>query len=248
MTAFSTSAAPMSRVQSAQPPVRLAAVLMILVVATFAVAPIVLGAAINWPASLDYPASQMLPLLIQQQAAILIGYSGYLLSSILIIPMALLLWQALDPERQSATLQIATTFGVLAGVAKPLGILRWFVAMPALAQSYVDANTTDTTRQAITVAYDTLNAYAGTLGELLGVALLGGMWALLLGFGLLRQRRMLLFGWLGIFVGVLSLLPLGQVYGLDFGPILVASNVAWYLWVLAFGIRLLVARPAAARS
>ncbi len=51
MSTVPTASVPMVRVQSSQSLVRLAAVFMILVVAVFAVAPLVLGPAINWPSS-----------------------------------------------------------------------------------------------------------------------------------------------------------------------------------------------------
>jgi len=74
----------------------------------------------------------------------------------------------------------------------------------------------------------------------LGVALLGGLWALLIGVALLKQKwdRGIL-AWTGILVGLAALLPIAEIYGINLGPILTISNAAWYLWVLGFGITLL---------
>lgn len=241
MTTLS-SPAPMQRAASIRSPLRSTAALMLLTVGAFLVALGTLGAAINWPQSLQYPASQMLPLLAERLPTVLIGYSAYLLSAVLLIPMTILLQRALDPQRTTTVLTIATAFGVLSGIAKPLGILRWLEAMPTLARAYTDAAAPDATRQTIGIVYETLNAYAGSLGEVVGVALFGGLWATLVGVALLRMRRLPVFGWSGIAVGLLSLLPIVQIYGIELGPVLTVSNAAWYLWVLAFGIRLWTVR------
>ena len=216
---------------------------MILVVGAFLVALATLSSAINWPASLDDPAATALPRLLQQRSAVILGYSSYFLSSVLMIPMALALQAALARQRPSLVLSVATAFGVLAGAAKPLGIIRWLSAMPLLAQAYVDPATSDQGRETISVLYQMLNSYAGAVGELLGVALFGGLWALLLGIALLRSGQLPRWlGGLGVVVGGLSLLPLLEIAGVSIGPLLTLSNASWYLWVLATGITLLTRR------
>ncbi|MDZ4717000.1 MAG: DUF4386 family protein [Roseiflexaceae bacterium] len=240
MSAILSSATSTNSSQPVAAPTRLTGLSMALVVVSFLVCLGILSSAINWPVSLDYPASTMLPLLVEQRGAVLFGYSLYFLSAVLIIPMALLLQRVLDPQRQSVLISIATVFGILAGVVKPFGIIRWLVAMPTLAQAYVDPNANEASRQTISLIFTTLNTYAGALGELLGVALLGGLWALLIGVALLRLKwdRGIL-AWTGVLVGLAALLPIAEIYGINLGPILTISNAAWYLWVLGFGITLL---------
>jgi hypothetical protein len=246
MTTQTVSVAPLARPQSPRLIHRIAGLSLLLIVAGFVLTFATLAPAINWPASLDAPASQILPLLLEQQQAIRLGYGSYLLSSLLLIPAALLVQRALDPGRASLMLTLATTFGVLAGIARMLGIMRWLVAMPVLAQLYTNPNADDTTRQATTAAYQALNAYAGSLGELLGVALFGGLWVLLASTVLLRRGHLRVLAWLGVGAGLVALLPLGELVGLNVGPATAIANVVWYLWVLILGVRLLVARPATA--
>ncbi|MBC8163830.1 MAG: DUF4386 family protein [Roseiflexaceae bacterium] len=225
---------------------RAAGGLMVAVTLTFLVTLAVLSTRINWPASLDEPASVVLPRILEQRPAVMLGYGSYLLSSLLMIPMALLVRRALDPARASALLGIATTLGVLAGVVKPLGILRWLSAMPALAAAYTSPMATPSGRESIEIVYTALNAYAGTLGEILGVAVLGGGWLLLLGCALVQQNKQLL-GWSGVLVGLLSLVPLAELFGANVGLLITLGNAAWYLWVLAAGVALL-AQPALTRA
>jgi hypothetical protein len=240
MSALLSSATSTTSTQPVAVTTRLTGLSMVLVVVSFLVCFGILSSAINWPLSLDYPASTMLPLLIEQRGAVLFGYSFYFLSSVLIIPMALLLQRVFDPQRQSVLISIATVCGILAGVVKPLGIIRWLVAMPTLAQAYVDPSANEASRQTISLIFTTLNTYAGSVGELLGVALLGGLWALLIGVALLRLKHgQGILAWTGVVVGLAALLPIAEIYGINLGPILTISNAAWYLWVLGFGITLL---------
>jgi hypothetical protein len=156
----------------------------------------ILAPTINWPASLDEPASVMLPLLIEQRAAVAAGYTSYFVSALLLIPIALLLGHVLRAS-DSALLRVGTGLGVLAGLAKLLGIGRWLLLMPALATAYVDPQSSASTREAIAITFETFNAYAGGVGEALGVALLSGLWTALVSMALLRAPQFP--RWLGIF-------------------------------------------------
>ena len=84
---------------------------------------------------------------------------------------------------QEAAVLLADTmaaFAIAAGILKTLGIVRWLTTMPMLANLYV--GTPDPAiRTMIELNYMTLNAYAGGVGELLGVQLISGLWLILLG-------------------------------------------------------------------
>lgn len=198
----------------------------------------VLGAAINWPASLDEPAAVLLPLIREQADAVALGYSSYFVSALLLAPIALLVYAFGRGQQGRTTLLVAAGLGLLASFAKLLGISRWLLMMPLLAQTYVDPNASGATRAAITVAYDAFNAYAGGVGELLGVALLSGLWTLLVGIVLLRGS-VLAPRWMGVYgllAAVLLLAAVPGVYGVDVGPLLIVQGFAWQFWLLALGI------------
>ncbi len=80
------------------------------------IAPIViLGAAINWPASLDEPASVVLPLIVAQSSAVRLGYFLYLLYSVLFWPTALLVVRSVAGRgTPGLLLQLAAGFGAAA--------------------------------------------------------------------------------------------------------------------------------------
>lgn len=201
----------------------------------------VLAPSIDWPQSLDLPPQQALPLITQQAPAVALGYSLYFLSALLLVPLAVLVRRALAERFGSSALLTATVaLGVAAGVLKLLGIVRWLVAMPALAATYASGD--DATRAAVSVMYETLNNYAGGVGEVLGVQIFSGLWTLLVSAALWRLPRGRALAVFGGVSGALLLAGLTSVFGTDLGPLLTVSGILWQFWLLALGITFLRAR------
>jgi hypothetical protein len=201
----------------------------------------ILGAAINWPASLSEPASVMLPLLIEKAEPVRIGYLIYLLYSLLFWVVALLTARVIsNGETNSVWLQVATGFGIASTVTRCLGIIRWLVPMPALAQLYTDPSISGQTREAIAVVYKTLNDYAGSVGEVLGVSLFTVLWLTIISIYLLRSRT--LPRWLGLFGMITALFlatQLVELFGVDLGAFISVSVTMLQLWFLVTGVMLL---------
>jgi Domain of unknown function (DUF4386) len=198
----------------------------------------VLGSAINWPKSLADPADKILPLLVQNAPAVRFGYLVYLVYSILFWIVASLTIRVLnDEENDSISLRIATGFGIASAVARCLGIIRWLVAMPALATLYTDPSISATTRESIAVVYLALNDYAGSVGEVLGVSLFAGLWLAIVSFKILETR--ILPRWLG-FLGLVSATILGiqlaKLFGVELGAFISISVSILHLWFLAMGV------------
>lgn len=168
---------------------KLAAVLLILEPAAFFAAYAVLALAINWPASLGLPYNEILPLINANLSQVRFGYGLYLTSSLLTIPLGLAVLMRLGNSNQpSISLWMAAAFMAVAAIFKALGIARWLVAMPALA-NLLAADVTNST--AVQAAFTALNEYGGgTLGELLGVGLMTGLWALMLAIFLAGKMRL----------------------------------------------------------
>jgi hypothetical protein len=214
--------------ESAHP--RLAALLLLAQFAGMWAAFFILMPAINWPASLDEPPSVILPLILDQAGPVLAGYSAYLAHALLLIPLAVLLRGTLGMT--AALGRMAVALGVLAGLAKALGIVRWLFLMPGLAAAYVDPATTEAGRAAIEVVYGAFNAYAGGVGEVLGVGLFAGLWTIMVSVALLRLGARWL-AWSGFVaaLGLLSTLP--SVVGIESPLLLTLSGVFWQLWTAA---------------
>jgi hypothetical protein len=123
---------------------------------------IILGVAINWPASLDEPASVNLPLILEQYMAMMIGYSTYLVYSLLFWPMAYLTGRAIViGDTENTLFRVASGFAALSALARVLGIVRWLFAMPVLARLYTNSAVSEDFKESISMVYEMLNAYAG---------------------------------------------------------------------------------------
>jgi hypothetical protein len=155
-------------------------------VVLFLVPLVVLGGAIGWPASLRLPASEALPLIHRNAAAVQVGYVGYLLTAVAMVPLALAFRR--HAQARGATglaVDMMAALGIAAAVLKTLGIVRWLIAMPALAALH-DGTSDPAIRTMVEVNYLALNGYAGSVGELLGVQLFSGLWLILLGLTFAR--------------------------------------------------------------
>jgi hypothetical protein len=194
---------------------------------------LILAPAINWPASLDEPPAVILPLILDQSGAVFAGYLSYLIHALALIPLAILLRGTLRLE--GAMGRAIVTFGVLAGFAKMLGIIRWLFLMPGLATAYTDPAATPATKDAIAVVYEAFNAYAGGVGELLGVGLFTGIWTIVISVAVLR-RGWTVIGYAGLGAAALLLSTLLSVVGIESPIMLTLSGILWQFWTLALAI------------
>lgn len=194
----------------------------------------ILAPAINWPASLREPPEVILPLIREHASAVFLGYLCYLVHALLLIPAATILPTALDLPSQRRTF---TLFGVLAGFAKALGISRWLFLMPGLAVAYTAPGTPMEAQSAIGVVYQAFNAYAGGVGEILGVGLFASLWTMSLSAALLKARSRFL-GIAGFAAAILLGSTLCSVVGIEAPILLTVSGIAWQLWTLALAVSL----------
>lgn len=199
----------------------------------------VLGVAIDWPASLSQPAATVLPLIAARGPAVTLGYFSYLVYSILFFPMAFLLSAYVEGGTiRSAVGQIAVGFAALSTLARSIGIARWLTAMPLLAQRWAEQPGRE-----IEIAYDSLNAFAGGLGESVGVGLFAGIWVAGASWSMLRQRRLPAWvGWFGVVSAVAVAVPIVEFFGVEIGGVISVTTSVVHLWWLACGIVLLARR------
>jgi hypothetical protein len=200
----------------------------------------VLGAAIGWPESLGDPAQVALPRLLAEETAVRAGYLSYLLFSILFAVAVVLLARLSTGASMRARMALIVGFAVVSTLARSIGIIRWLVPMPQLATAW-EAAGTDQERFAISVAFDVLNAFGGTIGEVLGVSIFASI-ALLLLCGA-AARDGLFPRWLTVFgsVSAVALLATtGDLFGVDPGPLVVVGTSMVQFWFMAVGLWLLV--------
>jgi len=202
---------------------------------------IVLGQAIGWPGSLGDPAPVALPRLLEHASAVRLGYGAYLLLSMLFVVTITILARLSRGQTMASLMPFIVSFAMASTMFRTIGIIRWLIPMPQLATSWASA-TTDQERYAISVAFDMLNAYGGTIGEVLGVSLFAAIALVLLCFAAFKDR--LFPTWLVGF-GMIATLALiattSEIVGIDPGAIVaVLSTTLIQFWFMAVGVWLLI--------
>lgn len=202
---------------------------------------IVLGQAIDWPASLDDPASIALPRLLEEESAVRLGYFAYLVYSILFVVAVFMLTRLSTGKAMAVFGTIIIAVAAISTLARTIGIVRWLAPMPQLADSWQQA-TSDPERFSISVVFDALNSYGGTVGEVLGVSIFAAISVFILCVALMRDGS--LPKWLGAF-GIISALVLvstaGELIGFVPGDLLVFLGTTFIqLWFLTVGLWLLI--------
>jgi hypothetical protein len=203
---------------------------------------IILSSAIDWPQSLDDPASIALPRVLGQSQFMLLGYGFYFLVGILFIPATVALNARLGITGSMASMTVA--LATFSAIAKSIGITRWLFAMPTLAEAYV-APGADT--QTIGAIFAVLNEYAGGIGEILGVGLMSGIWTILMARELFKKPGKIAKP-LAVFVFLTALILFATIpagFGIDMGPVLTVSGIIWQAGLLAMGLWALTSPPEA---
>ena len=199
---------------------------------------IVLGAAVEWPASLSDPASLALPRLTDNEGAVRFGYAVYLVYSVLFAVTITMLARLVELDLAKGVRRLIIGFAIASAIARSLGIVRWLAPMPELADAYSTAD--DSQRYTIERLYDAINSYGGTIGEALGVGLFAAIAIGLLAVGLLRSST--IPRWIGAWAVISAVaLAVGVVefFDVDPGPLLTVTVTVVQFWFLATGIWLL---------
>ncbi|MFD0672717.1 DUF4386 family protein [Cohnella sp. GCM10027633] len=182
---------------------RTAALLLVLEVILMIVPFLILQSVFEFPDILRKPASEVFELYRSQQSIITPAYYFFMLSGLLLIPLAIAMHHAMQSSSESnrLLLAISTGFGIGAGIAQIFGFIRWPFLMPYLAETYASSTTTPAAKEAVVVVYESFNRYAGmAIGEHLGWVLLG-LW--LIGVSLVQLKSAIVKSWVGI-LGLLS--------------------------------------------
>ena len=214
---------------------KLTAALLILAAVLANVAFTALGSIFNYPDVLDEPAGSVLASFREHEGAVSAWFGVLALSAALMAPIAI------GVGRLSAArpMRVAVWVGIAAATVQVIGLMRWPILVPGYASSG--------NRDAFTTASDILGT---AIGETIGYALTA-LWTALVIAALGRRFAGRWFAWLGglaaalVCVGVISPLDLPVVDTANF-----FGYVLWSLWLIAFGVVLLVRerQPAAAAA
>ena len=199
---------------------------------------VVLGGAIQWPDSLDYPPAQMLPLLLEQIDAVRLGYGLYLGYSLLFLVTGVLTIRLASRPGPLGTLGlIALGAAAVSTLARAIGIIRWLTVSTALAEAYSAPGLSADARTAIEATQGAINSWGGAIGEALGVAGFAAIWAIAVSLLILRDRQLPAWaGLAGLAAGVLVALPGLELFGIAPPVSIVLSTTGIQLWFMALGL------------
>jgi MFS family permease len=192
-----------------------------------------LGAAFDYPAVLDKPAGQVLTTFGDNQMVIGALFLLLAAGAALLAPISIRIGRL----HQSRALRASVPIGIAAAGVQVVGLLRWPLLVPGLADTATDP--------ASATAFTTLNLVLGTLiGETLGYALTAA-WTVLVVVGLWSPQWMpRSLGAAGIVSAALIVAGVAEPLVPAVGLINFAGYIVWSIWLIAFAIAL-VRRPTA---
>ncbi|HSH05043.1 MAG TPA: DUF4386 family protein [Anaerolineae bacterium] len=202
---------------------------------------IILGGAIGWPETLGDPASSMLPLIFEQAGPTRLGYFIYLIYSLLFFPVVVLAARvAVGNDQDNLYVRFAVGFGAASALARCIGIIRWLIPMPALAVAYTAPGVTSETQATISIIFDMLNNFGGSIGEILGVSMFASFAILSIAILILKNNAMP--AWTGYFALIsfaMLLIPAVEIFGIDPGIFLTISVLVIQFWFMIVSAYLL---------
>jgi Domain of unknown function (DUF4386) len=203
-----------------------------------------LGSIFNYPDVLDEPAGDVLASFDAHRGAVSAWFSVLALSAALLAPVAVGVGR-LSSER---AMRLAVPVGIAAAVVQVVGLARWPILVPGYASDATGGSpaAAASARDAFSTASDILGT---AIGETCGY-LLTATWTALVVAALGRRfagRWFVVLGGLSaglVAVGILSPLELAGVDEANF-----LGYILWSVWLVAFGVVLLVReRAQTARS
>ncbi len=162
-------------------------------------------------------------------------------SAALFIPVPVLVQELFAPA-PPWFLAVGTVFGVLAGIVQVVGLLRWPFVVGGLAEMYLAADANAAKREAVSVVFEALHRYAGVaVGEHLGY-LFTAIWTILLCLAIIATGIVGGWvGWLGLPGALMIFAGLFEEAGWKpAGAITAIGYVLWSLWLIVFGVSLLI--------
>jgi hypothetical protein len=208
----------------------------------------VLGRRFDYPNILRSPTGEVLSRFTAGGVGLKLLWYGFMLTAVLLAPLAVLVGQVLGRDGL-AIVPTATAVGVLAAVVQFFGLARWPFLVPILARKYDDPASSQATREATVVVFESFHTYLGVaIGECLGY-LFTGAWTVLVAVAMLQSSTFPAWlAWPGIAIGLclgvgsLEFVGRFEEKGWKLAGIMVPiAYTAWSLWLVVAGVVLFIA-------
>lgn len=219
---------------------RTTGLLLIVAALAFNISFAALQASFDYPAILRQPTDQVLRAFQAGGGGLIALWYGFAVTALLFIPVAILAAETLIGDSRHQRV-LATVFGVIAGLVQTVGLIRWPLLVPYLAETYLDPQASAATRDTVIIVFEAVHRYVGgALGEHLGY-LFTALWTILMAFAMLRSgpRRSWL-GWIGLLAAAGIGSGLAEPWGLPAAGLVNAIGyLLWSFWLIATGLSLL---------
>lgn len=222
-------------------PTTLAGLLLVIVPLGFNITFLMLQRVFEYPDILRKPTEYILRRFKEGGASLRRLWYAFTFSAILFTPLPVLVQQVFEPD-VPWYLAVGTAIGVLAGAVQFLGLIRWPFLVNTLADLYVDPGASVATRESVAVVFQAFHRYIGVaIGEHLGY-LFTSVWTILLCAAIIQTDVVhRLWGWLGILPALGVLAGVFEETGFQAAASINAiSYLVWSLWLIAFGVSLLL--------
>jgi hypothetical protein len=197
-----------------------------------------LGSSFNYPDVLDEPAARTLREFHDDATTISLQFGLLALSAALLAPLAIYLGRALG---RSGIVRASVYVGIGAAVVQFIGLMRWPILVPGLADTATDATNSVAERADAVDTFETLGDVLGSaIGETLGYALTAA-WTVLI-IKALSERQLVGRVLTVLGMGAAVLIALGVLVPLDAPGADVAVFLGYILWsvfLIALGVILL---------
>ena len=221
--------------------ITLTGLLLIMVLIAFNATFFLLQRAFEYPDILRKPTDTILRRFKEGGVPLRRLWYAFTFSAVLFTPVPVLVQQVFQPDAPWF-LAVGTTIGVPAGVVQFLGSIRWPFLVPSLAEIYTDPDSTQATRDSMAVVFQAFHRYAGVaIGEHPGY-IFSSTWTILLCITIIvTDLDNPLPGWLGIIPAMGVLIGVFEETGWKATVAINAiSYILWSVWLIAFGMVLLL--------
>jgi hypothetical protein len=200
----------------------------------------VLGSRFRYPDVLDEPATKILRTFHADAGTIGALFAALAVASAMLIPIAWFSRHLIPPDTRARRIMVAA--GIAGGLVQVVGLLRWPLLVPHLADVVTNPATSAAARTDAIDTFKTLHTLlGGVVGEAFGYALTAA-WTLAMVAGVARRPGRW-FVPLGTASAVLIATGLIEPLVSGAGFTNFVGYIAWSLWMIGFGISLL--RPSA---
>lgn len=193
------------------------------------------------------PAGEVLTKFAAGGSSLVLTWFAFGLGALLFVPLAGLI-RRVFPADETPFLAEATTAGILSGLLQGFGLMRWAFVIPGIAATYTNPESSPVMKEAALMAYTVVHQYGGVVvGEHLGQLMLC-FWTFGISRAILTTNRFpKLLGWLGfvscaLWLGAQLELISTTVPELPVIELVPFAFILWQVWLLSFGIVLLINR------